>query len=262
MALRSIWNGTISFGLVKVPIKLYSATESKVIRFREVHLKDASPLEHRRICAVEEIEVDYKDIVKGYEIEQDEYVVLDPDEIKAAAGDRGKILDIEEFVDAAEIDPAYFNRTYFAGFRDDPEPYAVFERALEKSGKAGIGRFSFHNREYLVAVRSRQDLLTVHTLHFEDEMVYGRNLKVQSPSKSPSDKEVKMARSLIKGLHEPFDANDFQDEHRNAVRSLIEDKMKGKKRRGGSKTEKPGQDDLSAALEASLDARKAKAKKS
>ncbi|MGB0120437.1 MAG: Ku protein [Solirubrobacterales bacterium] len=260
MALRSIWNGTISFGLVKVPIKLYSATESRTIRFREVHLKDASPLEHRRICAAENVEVDYDNIVKGYEIDQDEYVVLEPEEIKAAAGDRGKILDIEEFVDASDIDPAYFNRTYFAGFRDDPEPYTVFERALERSGKAGVGRFSFHNREYLVAVRSRQNLLTLHTLHFEDEMVHGQDLKIPPPSKSPTDKEVTMARSLIEGLHEQFDADAYEDQHRVAVRELIEDKLKGRTRDRDGEPAKPTQDDLSAALEDSLNAQKAKAK--
>ena len=98
MAPRSIWNGTISFGLVKVPVKLYSATESKTIRFREVHLKDGATLDHRRMCTAEDKEVEYSEIVKGYEVDEDEYVILDADEIKAAAGDRGKVVELEEFV--------------------------------------------------------------------------------------------------------------------------------------------------------------------
>jgi len=259
MALRSIWNGTITFGLVKVPIKLYSATESKTIRFREVNLKDGAPLEHRRICDAEDTEVEYNEIVKGYEVDDDEYVILTPDEVKAASGDRGKVVELDEFVDADEIDPMYFNRTYYAGFRDDPEPYVVFERALEKTGKAGIGRFSFHNREYLVAVRSRQDVLTIHTLHFEDEIVHGRDLKIAPPKKSPKAKEVSMAASLIDGLHEPFDPDEHEDEHRDAVQKLVDAKAKGKKQKKSRKTAAKNDDDLSAALEASLDAQKAKA---
>lgn len=259
MALRSIWNGTVSFGLVKVPIKLYSATESQTIRFREVHLKDAEPLEHRRICDAEDTEVPYEEIVKGYEVDEGEYVTLTPDEIKAASRDRGKVMEIEEFVDVGDIDPMYFNRTYYAGFRDDPEPYVVLEKALAKSGRAGIGRFSFHNREYLVAVRSRQDILTIHTLHFEDEIVHGKELDISPPKKKPKQKEVSMAGSLIEGLHEPFDPGAHQDEHREAVQKLIKTKAKGRKPKKSRKSSRRKEDDLSAALEASLDAQKAKA---
>src|SRR3954470_7088107 len=105
MAPRSIWNGTITFGLVNVPIKLYSATESKTVHFNEVHAKDGARIEHRRICPKEEKEIPYKEVVKGYEVEPDKYVVLDKEEIKAAAGDRGKVIHLTEFVQAAEIDP-------------------------------------------------------------------------------------------------------------------------------------------------------------
>lgn len=258
MAPRSIWNGTISFGLVKVPIKLYSATESRTIRFREVHLKDAAPLEHRRICTAEDVEVEYSEIVKGYEIADDEYVVLTPDEVKAAAGDRGKVVEIEEFVDAGEIDPIYFEKTYYAGFRDDPEPYALLERALERSGKAGIGRFTFHNREYLVAVRSREDVITLHTLRFEDEIVRGEELKITQPKKALAKKEVSMAKSLIEGLHEPFQSDDFHDEHREQVQKLIDARAKGKKPKQERKKARKTPDDLTTALEASLAAQEAK----
>ena len=258
MALRSIWNGTIKFGLVKVPIKLYSATESHTIRFQEVHLKDGAPLQHRRICTAEEVEVKYKEIVKGFEVDEDEYVVLETDEVKAAAGDRGKVVEIEEFVEADDIDPVFFNRTYYAGFRDDPEPYALFERALEKSGKAGIGRFTFHNREYLVAVRSRDGALAVHTLRFFDEVVRARDLKLPGAKRSPTKKEIAMADALIEGLHEPFKPDDFHDEYRESVQKLVDAKAKGKKPKTSQKKSKTTPDDLSSALEASLEARKVK----
>ena len=258
MAPRSIWNGTIRFGLIKVPIKLYSATESHTIRFRQVHLKDSAPLEHRRVCTADDKEVEYSEIVKGYEVDEDEYVVLTKDEVKAAAGDRGKVVEIEEFVDAGEIDPIYFEKTYYAGFRDDPEPYVLLERALQQSGKAGIGRFTFHNREYLVAIRSRQNTIALHTLHFEDEIVRGEDLKLKQPDKSPTKKEVTMADRLIEGLHEPFNPDDHHDEHRDQVQKLIEAKAKGKSPKKSRKKERKTPDDLSSALEASLEAQGAK----
>ncbi|HTU15963.1 MAG TPA: Ku protein [Solirubrobacterales bacterium] len=254
MAPRSIWNGTITFGLVKVPIKLYSATESRTIRFRQVHIKDGAPLEHRRICTAEDVEVEYSEIVKGYEVNEDEYVVLTPDEVKAAAGDRGKVVEIEEFVDAAEIDPIYFEKTYFAGFRDDPEPYALLERALERSGKAGIGRFTFHNREYLVAVRSRLGVIAVHTLRFEDEIVRGGDLNISKPKKPLSKKEVSMAGSLIEGLRDPFRPENHHDEHREQVRELIDARARGEKPKKPRKKDRENVPDLTSALEASIEA--------
>ncbi|MDQ2700238.1 MAG: Ku protein [Actinomycetota bacterium] len=226
MAPRSIWNGTLAFGLVKVPIKLYSATESHTIRFRQVHAKDGSPLEHRRICTADDKEVEYDEIVKGYEVDEDEFIVLEPDEIKAAAGDRGKVVELEEFVDADDIYPVFFEKTYYAGFRDDAEPYALLQSALEKSGKAGIGRFSFHNREYLVAVRARAGVIAFHTLRFHDEVVLAKDLKVKPPKKKPSKKEVSMANKLIKDEREPFDPGKYKDEFRPEVEKLIEKKAK------------------------------------
>jgi DNA end-binding protein Ku len=151
MAPRSIWNGTITFGLVNVPIKLYTAIESKTVRFSEVHLKDGAQIEHRRICWKEGREVGYDDLVKGYEVSPDRYVVLEKDEIKAAAGDRGKVVHLTEFVDAAAIDPVFYEKTYFVGAREAEDAYRLLHEGLRRSGRAGIGRFTFHDREYLVA---------------------------------------------------------------------------------------------------------------
>ena len=115
---KSIWNGTVTFGMVNIPIKLYSATESKSLHFHEVHVRDGARIEHRRVCPKDDKEVPYKEIVKGYEISEGKYVVLDKGEIKAAAGDRGKVIQLSEFVDSREIDPVFFETTYYAGNRD------------------------------------------------------------------------------------------------------------------------------------------------
>jgi len=132
---RSIWNGTISFGMVNVPIKLYSATESKSISFHEVHARDGARIEHRRICSKDEREVPYKQVVKRYEVADDRCVVLEGDEIKAAAGDRGKLIRLEEFVDTADIDPVFYEKTYYAGSREAPDAFRLLFEALRKTGR-------------------------------------------------------------------------------------------------------------------------------
>jgi DNA end-binding protein Ku len=249
---RSIWNGTISFGLAHVPIKLYSATESKTVHFREVHLSDGAPIEHRRICSKEGKEVPYKEVVKGFEVSEDEYVVLDKDEVKAAAGSRGKVVEIEEFVPEDAIDPVFYEKTYYVGCRDDGEAYRVFHEALKQAGRVGIGRFTFHDREYLAAVRSLDGVLALHTMRFHDEVVDAGELDVSIPRKGPSKQEVKMAEQLVDTLHERFDPTKYEDTYREAVLDLIDRKAKGKKIERVELEPREETDDLRAALEASL----------
>ena len=252
MAPRSIWNGTITFGLVNVPIKLYTATESKTVHFSEVHAKDGAQIEHRRVCPKEDKEVDYDDIVKGYEVSPDRYVVLEKDEIKAAAGDRGKVVALDEFVDASAIDPVFHDRTYYAGAGDAPEAYRLLHEALRRSGKAGIGRFTFHDREYLVALRAHDDVLALHTLRFADEVVDPGDLEIDAPGRKPARKEVEMARKLIDSQHEDFDPAAYADTYRDAVLDLIRRKAKGEDIDLDAQGEPEHGDDLAAALEASL----------
>jgi DNA end-binding protein Ku len=249
---KSIWNGTISFGLAHVPIKLYSATESKTVSFREVHLSDGAPIEHRRLCSKEGKEVPYKEVVKGYEISEDEYVVLEKNEVKAAAGSRGKVVEIEEFVPDDAIDPVFYDKTYYVGCRDDGEAYRVFHEALKQTGRVGIGRFTFHDREYLAAVRSLNGVLALHTMRFHDEVVDAGDLEVSIPRKGPSKQEAKMAEQLVDSLHEKFDPERYEDTYREAVLDLIDRKAKGKKIERAEFEEREETDDLSAALKASL----------
>jgi DNA end-binding protein Ku len=252
MAARSIWNGTITFGMVNVPIKLYSAIESKTVHFHEVHLKDGSKIEHRRICPKEGEEVPYKQIVKGYEVSDGKYVVLDKDEIKAAAGDRGKLIHLREFVGAEEIDPMFYEKTYYVGSREDKNAYRLLFEAMKKTGRAGIGRFSFHDREYLVAVRARDDVLVLHTLRFHDELVAGKELEIDSSGRKPTDREVKMAGQLVNTLAADFKPGDYEDEYRDAVLKLVKRKSKGQEIDLVAQEEPDHGDDLAAALEASL----------
>ncbi len=249
---RSIWNGTITFGMVNVPIKLYSATESKSIHFHEVHVRDGGAIEHRRLCSKDGKEVPYKDVVKGYEVSSGRYVVLDPDEVKAAAGDRGKVVHIEEFVEAGDIDPVFFEKTYFVGSRDDTDAYRLLHEALRRSGRAGIGRFSFHDREYLVAVRALDDVLALHTMRYADEVVGGDDVDVDRPGRKPSKREVAMAAQLIDSLQRKFDAEEYEDTYREAVLDLIKRKGAGKEIDLTAEEEPEHGDDLLAALQASV----------
>jgi DNA end-binding protein Ku len=249
---KSIWNGTISFGLAHVPIKLYSATENKTVSFREVHLSDGAPIEHRRLCSKEGKEVPYKEVVKGYEVAEDEYVVLEKNEVKAAAGARGKVIEIEDFVPGDDIDPIFVEKTYYVGCRDDGEAYKVFQAALEQTGRVGIGRFTFHDREYLAAVRPLDGVLALHTLRFHDEIVEAGDLEVTIPRKGPSKQEAKMAEQLVDSLHEEFDPTDYEDTYREAVLELVDRKAKGKKIERVEFEEREETDDLAAALKASL----------
>jgi DNA end-binding protein Ku len=252
---RSIWNGTITFGLVNVPIKLYTATESKTVHFHEVHAKDGARIEHRRICPKEEKEVPYEEIVKGYEVGPDQYVVLEKDEVKAAAGDRGKVVHIEEFVEAGDIDPVCYEKTYFVGSRGDEDAYRLLHEALRRSGRAGIGRFTFHDREYLVAVRALDGVIALHTLRFHDEVVSAQDLELELGRAKPQKREIDMANRLVESLDEDFEPESYEDTYREAVLDLIKRKAAGKEIDLAAQEEPEHGDDLVAALEASLGAR-------
>ena len=250
---RSIWNGTIAFGLVTVPIKVYSATESKTVHFREVHAKDGSKIEHRRICSKDGKEIDYDDVVKGFEVSKGKWVELTDDEIAAAAGSQSRRLDIDHFVPADEIDPHFYERTYYLGTQDKgKDAYALLHAALEKSGRAGVGRWIFHNRERTVVLRTLGDVLAIHTMRFADDLVDPADFDLPRVRRKPSDREIKMAASLVDGLHEAFDPSAYEDAYRKEVLALVKRKAEGKNIEPPEEVETEPADDLLAALEASL----------
>ena len=250
---RSLWNGTISVGLINVPVKLYTAVESRTVHFREVHLEDEGKIEHRRFCSAEDKEVPYDEVVKGHEVARDEYVILSKDEIAAAAGDRAHVVEVEAFVAIDAIDPVFYEKTYYLGAgAKGGDAYRLLHDALEKTGRAGLGRFTFHNREYLAAVRPLDGVLALHTMRFADEVVSGKRVKFDAPGRKPAKREVEMAGKLVSSLHESWRPSKWKDEHRAAVLDMIERKAAGKKPK--KPREKPPEEtpDLMAALEASL----------
>ena len=250
---RSLWNGTIVFGAVAVPVKLHTAIDSGGVHFHEVHLEDGSRIEHRRFCSKEDREVPRDEVVRGYELRQGEYVVVDKEEIDAAGGDRGRLIEIEHVVDAGEIDPIHYDRPYYLGAgKGGAAAYRLLHDALERTGRAAIGRFTFHNREYLAAISACGDVLALHTLRFADELVGANKLDVPRAGRKPDKRELKMAAQLVESLHEDFDASAYHDEYRELVMAAIKAKAKGLKLPREEELWADDGDDLLAALQASI----------
>lgn len=258
---RSIWNGTITFGLIAVPIKVHSAVEDKSVHFHQVHAKDVARIKQKRICTKENKEVPYKQVAKGYEVRSGEYVMLTQEEINAAAGEKAHVIELEEFVCAPEVDPVFYDRTYYLGAGEDGEDaYRLLHDALRKASRAGLGRWVFHNREYLVAVRSLDGVLALHTMRFAVELVDPGKLDVPAPSRAPSKREADMAAQLVESLHHEFKPQEFKDTYRERVLDLIATKARGEEPAMPEPAQQDEGPDLMAALEASLAAGPAKAR--
>jgi DNA end-binding protein Ku len=250
---RSLWNGTISFANVRVPVKLYSATESKAIRFRERRLTDGTAIEHRRVCVREDREVPYGEIVKGFEVSSGAYVTLSKEEIAAADGPAARMVEIEHFVGGEEIDPVYYERAYHLGpGKLGDEPYRLLHAAMKRSERVAIGRFVFHNKAQLVAVRALEDVLALHTMRFADELLSPRELDLKPSRRKPSKREVGAARILVEQLGSRFQPHRYRDTYRKAVLELIERKARGEAIAPAQDEPATAGDDLFAALQASI----------
>jgi DNA end-binding protein Ku len=255
---RAIWTGTITFGLLNVPVKLYSAVSSKAIRFRELREKDGSRVRHKRVAESDGEEVAYEDLVKGYEISPDQYVILARDELESLDPKRSKAIEIEDFVDLDQIDPIYFNQPYYLGPAPGAErAYALLAEAMGEQRKVAIARFVLRNRESLAAIRAGDGVLTLATMRFADEVVPASQLEGllgEELDTPPREQEVEMAKQLIASLSTDFDPSSYQDEYRAQLLALIERKAAGEdvlatKPEAPQPTKAP---DLMAALEESL----------
>src|SRR6476469_4541650 len=254
---RAIWSGTISFGLLNVPVKLYSAVSRKTIRFNELRASDNARVRHKRVAEGTDEEVSYDDIVKGYEITKDRYVTFTPDELAVVDPAKPRTIAIQEFVDIADIDPIYFESPYYLGPAEGAEKAdSLLAEAMHRSGKAAIARFVLRNREHLAAIRAGDNVLTMTTMRFADEVVSPIVLEDALPSEKPKvgKKEVEMAEKLIDSLSDSFDPNEYKDEYREDLLSMIESKAEGQAI-AASSSEEPEPTkapDLMAALEESI----------
>lgn len=255
---RAIWTGSISFGLLNVPVKLYSATSSRSVSFRELRESDGSRVKHKRVSAEDGEEVAYEEIVKGYEISPDRYVVMSREELGALDPKKSKMVEIEDFVDLDQIDPIYFDKPYYLGPQPGAErAYALLAKAMGEQGKVAIARFVLRNKESLAAIRADGEVLTLATMRFADEIVPTSQLDGiigDADEVEPKAKEIEMAKSLIESLSSDFDPGSYKDEHREALLALIERKAQGEEIvSAADDAPEPAQaPDLMAALEQSL----------
>jgi DNA end-binding protein Ku len=256
---RSIWSGAISFGLVNVPVKLYSAVSKKSVRFHQLHESDGVRIQQKRFCPADGEEVPYDEIVKGYEISPDRYVVITPDELEALEPRKTKTIDIEDFVSLDEIDPLYYDHPYYLlPGQGAQKPYKLLVEAMNESGKVAIARVVIRTKEQLVAIRPVGDVLSMASMNFADEVV-----DPDSFDEAPGDdietrkREVEMAQQLIDSLTSEFDPSKYHDTYRERVLEMIEAKADGQEIAVQPAEEEAAPvPDLMAALEASLAAAK------
>src|SRR5215207_1235143 len=253
---RSMWSGAISFGLVNVPVKLYSAVSRKTVRFHQLNGKTGHRIAQKRVDSMTNEEVQYEDIVKGYELTKERYVVITPDELDALDPERTRTVDIEDFVDLEEIDPIYYDHPYYlVPDKGAAKAYGLLLNAMEASGKVAIARVVLRSKEQLVAIRPAGELLMMETMIFHDEVVPHDELDDLPESKDlkVSDREVKMAQQLIDSLSSDFEPEKYRDEYRDKVLDLIERKAQGEVIAVQPEAPQPAKvPDLMAALEASL----------
>jgi DNA end-binding protein Ku len=252
---RSIWRGAISFGLVNVPVKLYSAVSKKTVRFNQLHDADGVRIQQKRVCPKDGEEVPYEHIVKGYEISPDRYVIITPEELEGLDPKKTRTIDIEDFVDLDEIDPLYYEHPYYlVPDTGATKAYKLLLTALTESNKVAIARVVIRSKEYLTAIRPADGVLTMETMLFADELVPTDELEeLPDPDVEATEREVDMARQLIESLSTTFEPTKYRDEYRERVLDLIERKAEGQEVSIQPPSEEPAKvPDLMAALEASL----------
>ena len=261
---RSIWSGAISFGLVNVPIKLYSAVSKKTVRFHQLHGDTGTRIQQRRVDPSTGEEVAYDDIVKGYEIGKDRYVVITPDELDSLDPEKTRTIEIEDFVEESEIDPIYYDHPYYLAPATGAEkPYRLLLDAMAQAGRVAIARVVIRNKEQLVAIRAAGDVLTMSTMNFADEVVAPDSIDEiasdEDGKAKATKRELDMAEQLIDSLTSDFDPDKYHDTYRERVLDLIERKAAGEEIAVAPEAPEPAPvPDLMAALEASLQDAKGK----
>ena len=257
---RSIWTGAISFGLVNIPIRLVTAVEDRSVSFRQIRRGDNSRIRHRRVAQADGEEVAQEDIVKGYEVAPDRYVVIDPTELKALDPKSSRTIDIEDFVELSEIDPIYFDSSYYLVPQETAaKPYRLLHEAMRSSGKAAIARFVLRSKQYLAVLRPLGDAIAVSTMVYHDEVVPTSRLDgLPGEEVELSERELAMAEQLVASMTADWEPEKYEDTYRHKVLELIEQKAEGQEIVSVPDAEKESGDvvDLMAALEQSLQAAK------
>lgn len=228
---RSLWSGAISFGLVNVPVKLYSAVSQKEVHFNMLHEKDGGRIHQKRVCSVDGEEVPWDEIGKGYEVRRGRYVMLTKEELSALDPASSRAIEIEDFVDLPQIDPIFYDHTYYAAPDEGAErPYTLLLEAMKRTNKVAIARIVMRTKQYLCAIRpmgeGASSILALSTMNYADEIVPAKGLDLPKPAK-PTARELDMAERLVESLTAAFEPDKYKDDHRERVLELLKKKAEG-----------------------------------
>jgi DNA end-binding protein Ku len=256
-----MWKGAISFGLVSIPVAVYPATEEKSLKFNQLHDEDMGRIRYQRVCEQDGEVVSFEHIVKGYEYEKGRYVVLTDEDFDKVPVESSRLIDILHFVDADDIDPIYYKKTYYLVPEESGvKAYALLRQAMEEDGRVGISKVSFRDREHLAALRFKDDAFVLETMFWPDEI---RDAKFDELEKAaevkPRLQEIQMAKTLIDNLTDDFKPEQYKDEYREALLKVVEAKVDGREIEAAPEPEESKVVDLMEALKASVEATKQKA---
>ena len=255
---RAIWSGAVSFGLVNIPVKLVTAVRRQSVSFREIRRSDSSRIRHRKVAAADGEEVPRDEIVKGFEVAPDRYVVIDPEELRELDPKASRTIEIEDFVDLADVDPVYYDSSYYlVPGETAAKPYRLLHQAMVDTGKAAVARFVLRTKQYLAIVRPLDGALAVSTLVYHDEVVPVAELEgVPGDEVEISERELAMAHQLVESMSVEWEPGRYEDAYREKVLDLIRQKAEGDAVVQVPAAEREAGDvvDLMAALEASLEA--------
>ena len=257
--MRAIWKGAVSFGLVSVPVKLYAATESHDVSFRQVHAKDGGRIKYQRVCSIDGEEVPYADIAKGYETDDGQMVILDDDDLAELPSSSSREISVEKFVPSDQIDPLLLEKSYYL----EPDkavakPYALLREALKEADRMAVVTVSLRTRMSTAVLRVRDDVIVMQTMMWPDEVRKPDFATLDATEDAAKPQELKMARLLVDTLAGDYDAGDYEDDYRGAVEALVQAKLEGGEiKKPPEAKESTGEVvDLLAALQRSVDAAK------
>jgi DNA end-binding protein Ku len=252
---RSLWSGSISFGLVNVPVKMVTAVSPNDIHFHQLRESDGARIQYKKVSSTDQKEVDAKSIVKGYEVSPNQYVKLKPEELDALESEKSRTIEIQSFVDLKQIDPIYFERSYYLEpDKNAGKAYALLQDTMNNSDKVGIAKMVLHNREHLVALRGSGNAIVLSTLYFHDELIPEKELELPAKADKPQKKELEIALQLVEAIGGKFEPEKYHDEYRARVMELIHQKAEGKQVvvQSVPKTSAPNVINLMDALKASI----------
>jgi DNA end-binding protein Ku len=257
-AMRSIWNGAITFGLISIPVRLYTAVEEKSLKFHQLHAADNGRIRYKRVCSIDEEEVPYDEIVKGYEYEKDRYVIFSDEELERLPSDSIRAVDVISFVPLEEIDPIYFQKSYYLA----PEPtgikaYRLLAQALQESGRVAIAKFTLREKERLATLRLQDGILVLETMYWPDE-IRPAEFDTLDTDVEIRPQELAMAKTLIDNLTDHFQPDQFTDSYRERLEAAAGAKIAGEQVAVAPTAEPTQILDLMEALKASVEATKAK----